>query len=257
MQLHNFLKSRHSVRRFSTRPVDAEMIDRLLDEAAQAPNTGNLQMYCAVVTDTPEGIKELAPAHYNQPAAANAPVIVTFCADCNRVAKWYGQRDADVESFDNIEGFLGAMADAVIFAQQFVVAAEGRGLGTCYLGTTLYEPAEVARVLDLPERVIPVVAVSVGWPADEETEAGPTDRLPLSAVVHHGKYKDFSPQDIDNLYAALEADPQSEKFTNENKVKTLAQVFAQVRYPREAADRNSERLAEFLRKNHIHFPKSK
>lgn len=257
MLLHNFLKTRHTVRRFSTRPVDAELIDRLLDEAAQAPNTGNLQMYCAVVTDTPEGVKALAPAHYNQPAAANAQVIVTFCADCNRVAKWYGQRYADAESFDNLEGFLGAMADAVIFAQQFVVAAEGRGLGTCYLGTTLYEPAEIARILELPERVVPVVSVSVGWPADEETSAKPTDRLPLSAVVHHGKYKDFTPQDIDKLYAALEADPQSDVFVKENNVDNLAQVFANVRYPREGADRNSARLAEFLRLNNIHFPKSK
>lgn len=254
MQLHNFLKNRHSVRRFSTRPVDAEMIDQLLDEAAQAPNTGNLQMCCAVVTDTPQGIKELAPAHYNQPAAANAPVIVTFCTDCNRVAKWYGMRNADVESFDNLEGFLGAMADAVIFAQQFVVAAEGRGLGTCYLGTTLYEPAEVARILGLPKRVVPVVAVSVGWPTEEEAVAKPTDRLPLSAVVHHGKYKDFTPEDINELYADLEAEPQSKKFIKENNVETLAQVFARVRYPKDAAERNSQRLAEFLRDNNITLP---
>lgn len=254
MQLHDILKNRHSVRRFSTRPVDTEMIDTLLEEAAQAPNTGNLQMCCAVVTDTPEGVKELAPAHYNQPAAANAPVIITFCADCNRVSKWYGLRNADIESFDNLEGFLGAMADTVIFAQQFVVAAEASGLGTCYLGTTLYEPAEVARILELPCRVIPVVAVSVGWPTDEEAVAKPTERLPMAAVVHHGKYKDFSTQDIDKLYATLEAGPQSEKFIKENNVETLAQVFARVRYPKDSAERNSVRLAEFLRKNNIILP---
>lgn len=254
MLLHNFLKTRRTVRRFSDKPVDTEMIDRLLDEAAQAPNTGNLQTYCAVVTDTPEGVKELAPAHYNQPAAANAPVIVTFCADCNRVAKWYGQREADVESFDNLEGLLGAMVDATIFAQQFVVAAEGRGLGTCYLGTTLYEPALVAKILDLPKRVVPVVAVSVGWPAESEADGKPTERLPLRAVVHHGKYRDFNPEDIDEIYAEVEKNPQSETFIKENNVKTLAQVFAQVRYPRSAAEANSARLAEFLRANNIQIP---
>ncbi len=76
--------------------------------------------------------------------------------------------------------FTGA-TDALLAAQNICIAAESKGIGICYLGTTVYTAAKVNEILELPKGVVPVVTVVMGYP-DEQPAL--TDRLPLEAVVH-------------------------------------------------------------------------
>ncbi len=79
-----------------------------------------------------------------------------------------------------------AAIDALLVAQNVCVAAEDAGLGICYLGTTTYMAGKIIEILDLPQGVVPVTTVTLGYP-DEWPDL--TDRLPLEAVVHREKYQ--------------------------------------------------------------------
>lgn len=255
MKDQDYFLRRRTVRTFSEEKVASSVIERLLRASAQAPNTGNMQLYAAIVTDSADELAELAEAHYRQPASTGCRVMVTFCADVHRFSRWASLRKGDGEALDNLQGLMWATIDATIAAQQFVTAAEMEGLGTCYLGTTLYTAGEISRILRLPKGVVPIVTVALGWPAAEETGKAPTERLPLKAVVHHGHYHDYSDSEIEELYAETETMPQSEKFVAENGLETLAQVFTQVRYPREASERMSEELAALLAEKGFRLPR--
>ena len=112
-------------------------------------------------------------------------------------------------------------------AQNVCVAAEDAGLGICYLGTTTYTAGKIIDILDLPLGVVPVTTVTLGYP-DEQPDL--TDRLPLEAVVHMDKYRDYSDPDIEKLYREKELITTYQEFVKENNKETLAQVFTDVRY---------------------------
>ena len=107
--------------------------------------------------------------------------------------------------------------------------AEIHGLGICYLGTTLYTAADIARILELPKGVIPLTTVVVGYP--DETP-GLTDRLPLDAVVHYEKYTDYTAAEIDELWAEREESEETKRLVEENGLENLAKIFTERRYVR-------------------------
>ncbi len=242
--MKEILSQRKTIRKYSDKKVDIQLIDELLKLAAQSSNTGNMQAYSVVVTTADQLKKQLAPAHFNQPMVINAPVVLTFCADFNRFSQWCEQRDA-VPGYNNFQSFMAAAIDAVIFAQTFVVAAESEGLGICYLGTTTYNAAEIIDVLNLPALVVPVTTITVGYPAENPPL---TDRLPLESIVHYEQYSDYSTEKIDLLYAEKENSGFYRKFVAENNKLTLAQVFTDVRYTKQANEFFSEKFIEVLKK---------
>ena len=123
----SYFSERRSVRNFLKKEVPEELLESILEKAMKAPTTGNMQLYSVVVTRDSEGLKKLAPLHFSQPAAVNAPVIITVCADLYRFTRWCEISDAKV-GFDNFLSFLSAFADALIYAQQVVSIAELNGL---------------------------------------------------------------------------------------------------------------------------------
>ncbi|MDE6395672.1 MAG: NADPH-dependent oxidoreductase, partial [Muribaculaceae bacterium] len=123
--------------------------------------------------------------------------------------------------------------------------AENEGLGTCYLGTTTYNAPMIADVLQLPELVVPVITVALGWPAGESEKS---DRLPVESFVHNETYKIPASEDIDRYYYEKENREDSKRFVAENGKETLAQVFTDVRYTREASEHFSEVFMDFLRR---------
>jgi hypothetical protein len=70
----------------------------------------------------------------------------------------------------------------------------------------------------------------------------------MEAVVHFEKYEDFSPEEIDRLYAEKEALEENQQFVKENTLETLAQVFTNVRYKKEDNITFSRKLLEVLEK---------
>jgi nitroreductase len=224
--IEDTLLNRRTIRKYTSKPVDDELLNEILMEGCRASTTGNMQVYSIVITRDEMRKKELAPFHFNQKMITEAPVVLTFCADFNRFNKWCRQREAD-PGYDNFLSFFTAAIDALLVAQTVCIAAESRGLGICYLGTTTYMAHKIIEVLKLPKGVVPVTTVTIGWP-DEKPEQ--PDRLPLDAIIHPEEYKDYSSTDIDRIYHDKEARSDSKQFIKENNKETLAQVFTDVRY---------------------------
>jgi hypothetical protein len=185
-----------------------------------------MQVYSIVITMDEQKKKELAPFHFNQKMITEAPVILTFCADFNRFNRWCIMRKAE-PGYDNFLSFMTAAIDALLVAQTVCIAAESKGLGICYLGTTTYNAHKIIEVLNLPKGVVPVTTVTVGWPAEKLDQI---DRLPLEAVIHKETYKDYSNMDIEKYYKEKEKRTDSQQFVIENNKETLAQVFTDIRY---------------------------
>ena len=237
----DIMKNRRTIRKYTEQDIPEELLNELLEVAVRASNTGNMQLYSVVVTRDQSNKEKLAPAHFNQPMITTAPVVLTFCADANRFVKWAEQRKAEA-GFDNLQTFIASTIDAMLFAQAFCDAAEEKGLGICYLGTTAYNADKIIEALSLPRLVVPIVTVTVGYPVMPLPEQ--VERLPLAAVVHQEAYVDYTPDIIDELYGEKEALEVNKQFVKENNKETLAQVFTDVRYTK----KNNEYFSEVLLK---------
>lgn len=238
------IKNRRTIRKYKADEVSAELLNALLEGAFRASTMGNMQLYSVVVTRDKQMKEKLAPAHFNQPMVTQAPVVLTFCADFNRFSKWCRCRKAE-PGYDNPISFLNAVQDALLVTQNFCTLAEAHGLGICYLGTTLYNPDKIIDVLQLPELVMPVATITVGYP--DECPPQP-DRLPLAGIIHEETYCDYTPEAIDEIYAYKESLAENRRFIEENGKETLAQVFTDVRYKKADNEYMSEELKKTLKK---------
>lgn len=238
------MKQRRTIRRYQEKDVTPALLNELMEIACRASTVGNMQTYSVVVTRDAAMKEKLSPAHFNQPMVKKAPVVLTFCVDLNRFSKWCEQRQA-IPGYDNLQWFVTGAVDALLAAQTFCVAAEEKGLGICYLGTTTYNPNQIIDALQLPKLVFPITTITLGWP-DELPEQ--VDRLPLEAILHQETYLDYSVEDIYRLYAYKESLPENLKFIAENNKETLAQVFTDVRYKKADSEFFSEVLLETLKK---------
>ena len=237
------LNERRSIRKYSDREVSNELLDRLLSEAERTPTMGNLQLYSVVVTRSKEMKEKLAPAHFNQPMIEGAPVVLTFCADFRRTSLWAENRKA-VPGYDNFLSFMNAATDALLYCQTFTNLAEEAGLGTCFLGTTVYMPKLIIDILKLPKLVMPIATITIGWPDENPAQS---DRLPLASIVHSEIYHDYTPADIDKYYKEKEELPENKHFVEINHKETLAQIFTDIRYTKKDNEAMSKGLIEALK----------
>lgn len=237
------IQNRTSIRKYSSREVSDELLNRLLEEAERTPTMGNLQLYSVVITRSEEGKKALAPAHFNQPMVTGAPVVLTICADYRRTTLWAENRKAH-PGYDNILSFMNATTDALLFTQTFCNLAEEEGLGTCFLGTTIYMPKMIIDTLKLPKLVMPVATITLGWP-DEQPAL--SERLPLRSIIHQEAYEDYTPEKIDDFYAEKENLEVNKEFVRINHVETLAQVFTDIRYTKKDCEAMSKGFLDALK----------
>ncbi|MBR0276460.1 MAG: nitroreductase family protein [Prevotella sp.] len=237
------LLTRRSIRKYSEEPVSEELLNGLLTEAARTQTMGNLQLYSVIVTRSDEMKRRLAPAHFNQPMVTEAPVVLTVCADFNRTSTWARCRQAE-PGYDNLLSFLNASIDALLYTQTLCNLMDEEGLGYCYLGTTVYMPQQIIDTLQLPQLVMPVATLTVGWPAEEPPLS---DRLPTESFVHQETYHDYSRDDIDRYYEYKEQLEENRHFVEINHKETLAQVFTDIRYTKRDNEAMSDTLLTTLK----------
>ena len=237
------IQNRTSIRKYSSREVSDELLNRLLEEAERTPTMGNLQLYSVVITRSEEGKKALAPAHFNQPMVTGAPVVLTICADYRRTTLWAENRKAH-PGYDNILSFMNAATDALLFTQTFCNLAEEEGLGTCFLGTTVYMPKMIIDTLKLPKLVMPVATITLGWPDEQPAQS---ERMPLRSIIHQEAYEDYTPEKIDDFYEEKENLEVNKEFVRINHVETLAQVFTDIRYTKKDCETMSKGFLDALK----------
>lgn len=239
---YKYFTERRSVRLFEKKEIPDSLINSIIEKAMRAPTCGNMQLYSVIVTREDEMKKKLENLHFNQPASVTCNVILTICADFNLFTRWCSLSDA-VPGYDNFHSFIMAMTDAVIFAQQIVTIAETEGLGSCYLGTVNYNAKEISEMLQLPDKVVPVASVALGYFSELPEQ---TDRLPVEAILHNETYKKFTDEQIKDFFNEKESLEENIKFVNENGKQSLAQVFTDIRYPKEMNESVSESFKKLI-----------
>jgi nitroreductase len=220
------LLTHRTIRKYKNDPVPEPVLNDILQAVIRTSTTGNMQVYSVIVTTDPEKRAALHKMHFSQQMVLEAPMLLTFCADFNRFNIWCRERGAE-PGYDNFLSFFTAAIDALIASQNAAVAAEAHGLGICYLGTTTYQADKLVEFFNLPDGVVPVTTLVVGYPAEDP---GLTDRLPQEAVVHFETYNNYTSESISQLYEEKEQLPLTQKLLEENQLDTLAKIFTERRY---------------------------
>ena len=183
------LHARKSVRAYDpARTISQEVKRQLLEAAVAAPTAGCMTLY-TILDITDQSVKDrLAILCDHQPFIGSAPVVLVFLADWQR---WYDSFIAAEDRPVRAPGegdLLLAIADAVIAAQNVVVAAESLGLGSCYIGDILENGEEVARLLNIPRLAVPAAMLCIGYPTRQQQLRDKPARFALPCLVHENAY---------------------------------------------------------------------
>lgn len=200
-QVLNQLHARKSVRVYEQRPIPQEVKQAILEAAIQAPSAGNMALY-TILDITDQSLKDaLAKSCDNQPFIAKAPMVLIFCADYRRWYDVFCQYVPQVRKPDMGDLFL-AEADAIIAAQNAVVAAHSLGVGSCYIGDITENYEYHRQLLKLPQYVVPAAMLCFGYPTQQQLERPKPARHPVEALVHENGYDMDKSRQMPQMLAA-------------------------------------------------------
>lgn len=173
------LLNHKSIRKYKKDVPSEEMIDLMVQASQQAAFAGQL------------GSILLSRDSSKHPFGA--PLYFIFLIDIHRMELVMKKRGWKMKSSDEAMLMFG-MQDASYMAQNLVVAAESLGLGTCYLGFVPFAAENLRKKYNLPERVFPMVGVTVGFP-NESPAMRP--RYPKNISFFEGKYPELTDEMIE------------------------------------------------------------
>ncbi len=183
------LWDRKSVRAYEPTEISQQDKTDIIHAAIQAPTAGNMSLY--TILDITDGkIKErLALLCDNQPFIAKAPMVLIFLADWQ---KWF-------DAFCTVSGqqvrkpaagdLWLATSDALIAAQNSVVAAQSLGIGSCYIGDIIENCGKLRKLLNLPNYAVPAAMLCYGYPTDQQKNREKPKRIPAESAVFENSYK--------------------------------------------------------------------
>jgi len=173
-----------SVRQYKPDPIPTHVIETIVATAQCSSTSSNLQMMSVVAVTDPAERKRISEWCGNQTHVAQAPVLLVWCADLNRL-----DRACELRGYrqvaEYVENFLVAAVDVAISAQTAALAAESLGLGVCFIGSIRNRTQDMIDLLELPRLVFPVAGMTVGWPAKP---AAIRPRLSTNTVLHWDRY---------------------------------------------------------------------
>ena len=201
MELSDVVGARRMVRSFTGRPVEHEVLDRVLAAAVRAPSAGNTAGWDAVVLVGPGETASFWEATTTDdwrarsrrwPALSRAPVVVAFFVAPDAYIARYGEPDkaasglgADAAAWPVPYWFV----DGGFAALLVLLAAVDHGLGACFLGNFRGEP-ELRAALGVPHDRRYLGAVLLGEPAADDPPSPSVvgDRRRGADVVHRGRF---------------------------------------------------------------------
>jgi FMN reductase (NADPH) len=154
------LLSHKSIRNFTDQDPDQETVETIVRAGQQAPFGG--QSYSILLSRKREKNPFKAPLYF--------------------IVCW------DLHKFDLIMKERG-MQDVCYAAQNLVVAGRSLGLGSCYIGSAVGRSEKIAEEYNLPQRVLPIVQLAMGYPV-EEPPVRP--RYPLEYALFEDEYPELT-----------------------------------------------------------------
>ncbi|MCA1061825.1 oxygen-insensitive NADPH nitroreductase [Rossellomorea sp. AcN35-11] len=220
--IETILKHR-SIRKFKNEPLTDEQIRTLISSAQAASTSSYIQAYTIIGVKDPVKKRKLAELAGPQSYVEENGHFLVFCADLYRHEKIGEWEDREViPSLESTEKFMVAVIDATLAAQNASIAAESMGMGICYIGGIRNDLETVSELLELPDRVIPLFGLAVGFP---EGNSDIKPRLPMEAIYHEDSYQrdessmkaelDRYDETISSYYYARTGGKRSDRWTEQ------------------------------------------
>jgi nitroreductase/FMN reductase [NAD(P)H] len=171
-------------RRYDARPIAPSLLRLLCACALSAPSKSDLQQADILIVRDAQKRKTIADLLPDMPWVGAAPEFLVFLANGRRVPALFKMRNRPYPN-DHLDLFFNASVDAGLVLMNFIRAAEAAGLGCCPISVIRDHAAKVSALLELPDKVIPIAGLCVGWPAEE---GGISPRLPLALTVHEDRF---------------------------------------------------------------------
>ncbi len=180
------LSARKVCRHYLDRDVTVELLRLICACALSAPSKSDLQQADILIVREKTKRYAIADLLPEMPWLRAAPVFLLFLANGRRVPFISKMRGKPFPN-EHLDLFFNATVDAAIVLSTFLRAAEAVGLGCCPISMIRNHAAAVGKLVGLPEKVVPIAGMSVGWPAEE---GAISPRLPLSATVHEERFEE-------------------------------------------------------------------
>lgn len=149
------IMTRTSIRQYTDQPVEKEKIEAMLRAGMAAPTAVNAQPWHFVVVSDKAKLSELAAANPRAGMLKSAPLAIVVCGDMTKVMEGKGRQ------------FW--IQDCSAATENILLAAHAQGLGAVW--TALYPMEEriqpVSEALKLPDTLIPLCTVVIGYPAEQ------------------------------------------------------------------------------------------
>jgi len=179
MEVLDAIKTRRSIRRYQSTPVDDKTLETVLEAARWAPSWANTQCTRFVIVkdnDTKAKLADsLGKGNPATEAVKNAPLVVVACARLGRSGFYRGEATTDKGDW--------FMFDVGLAMENLVLAAHALGLGTVHVG--LFDAVKAGEILGVPEGYCVVELSPLGYP-DGEAKTPP--RKELSEIVFYDKF---------------------------------------------------------------------
>lgn len=169
MEAMEAILSRRSIRRYTAEPVLEKVIQELLEAAMSAPSANNEQPWHFVIINERQILDEIPKYHPYSYMLREAPLAIAVCGDLKR---------------ETVKGYW--VQDCSAATENILIAAQAKGLGAVWLGIYPREERAIAfqKLLRLPEHIIPLCLVSVGYPAEKKPHANRYD----PSRIHHNRW---------------------------------------------------------------------
>jgi nitroreductase len=154
MDVLEAIKTRRSVRSYSSRPIPDDVMERMKQALRYAPSASNFQPWKFILVTDAELRRKVAKAAHDQLFMADAPVTVVGCGLPDRAYKGMG-------GYGN-----SADVDVAIALDHLTLAAVAEGLGTCWIGA--FDEQKVKHLLNVPAKVKVVAMTPLGYPASPD-----------------------------------------------------------------------------------------
>ena len=209
-----------TIRAYTDKGVGEDTVATLLDVARHSA-TASFQQQVTIIRVLDPAVREQLHLASGQPyVGGDRGELFVFVVDLHRNALLRERAGAPLEPLERTNLFLQGVEDAVIAAQNVVVAAESLGLGTTYLGSIIGDVRRVIKALRLPTRTYPILGLLVGHPA-QDPQYKP--RLPREIAVGTDSYPELD----DHLDALTAYDAEVEQYYDLRDTSRRVDSFSQ------------------------------
>lgn len=223
------INERVSLRSYSEKEITNDHLDILLECAIKAPTAGNQMLYSILLIRDETTKERLSKTCNNQPFIKKAPLIMIFLADHQKWMDYYSYEGTAKYAKTNDMKFEGpkesdlllAIEDAMIAAQNVVIAAESLSIGSCYIGNIIERYEIHKELLNLPDWTFPIGMLTLGYYPDGY-KRNYRERFDKEFVVFEEQYKRLSKNELKEMFSEKE---KAYKENNLNNAHNFAQSF--------------------------------